>query len=363
MAYKKTYGKKDDSSKEALAELKRRLKDGDIGGTYVFGGDEEYMKRYYFGELCKAAGESVNISVMRGEVDFGELCDEISAVPMQEFSFFDEAPKEESKRVIKLDSPDFSRLSEREMTDVYNMLSDVGEMTVVVIYFSNIDPVKGKSNGAIIKKISENALACEFERAAPGDPTLLRWIKKHFDKEKIAISPENVRYLCDCTGTDMCLLANEAEKLCAYLTVRGRSEVTTEDIDYVCIKNTEAITFDVTNAISAKNFEGAADALSKLRLTKTEPLLIFGAISKMATDLSIVSSLQREGKAIPDIINASGLRDFVVKKYVATLSSVQKGYAKRFAAACLEADAKLKRTISDGYRILENLAFTLVNLK
>ena len=111
MAYnKKNYGKKDDSAKEALAELKRRLKEGDIGGTYLFTGDEEYMKRYYFSELCKASGESVNISVLRGDVDFGELCDEVSAVPMQEFSLFGDSTDSGSKRVIKLDRPDFSKL-------------------------------------------------------------------------------------------------------------------------------------------------------------------------------------------------------------------------------------------------------------
>lgn len=362
MAYQKNYGKKDDSSKEALAELKRRIADGDIHGAYVFTGDEEYMKRYYFSELCKASGDSVNVSVLRGEVDFGQLCDELTAVPMQEFSLFGYEPEGGgNKRVIKLDSPDFSKLSDREMSDVYSMLSDVGELSVVVIYFSNIDPLKGKSNTAIIKKLSETALVCDFQRAAPGDATLLRWIKKHFDKSKIEISKEDVRYLSDCVGTDMCLLANEVEKLCCYADFLKKTVITKEDIDYICIKNVEAITFDVTNAISAKNFEAAVDALAKLKITKTEPLLIFGAISKMATDMSIVASLSREGRGIAEIINVSGLRDFVAKRYAAQLSSAGKGYAKRFADACLEADAKLKRR-ADGYRILENLVFTLINL-
>ncbi|MBR3996395.1 MAG: DNA polymerase III subunit delta [Clostridia bacterium] len=362
MAYKKTYEKNAENSKQAENELKRRLREKDVQGVYIFTGDEEYMKRHYFSELCKASGDKVNISVLRGDVDFGQFCDELSSVPMQEFSLFGDAiENDNSKRVIKLDSPDFSKLSDREMADVYNMLSDVGEMTIVVIYFSNIDPVKGKANTAIIKRLSENALVCDFQRAQPGDTNLLRWIKRHFDKDKIKISPEDIRYLCDSVGTDMCLLANETEKLCAYLGFCARDTVTREDIDYICIKNTEAITFDVTNAISERNFEKATDALSKLRKTKTEPLLIFGAISKMATDISIVSSLQREGRGIQEIIGASGLRDFVVKKYLAVLSASSSGYAKRFADTCLEADAKLKRR-SDGYRILENLVFLLINL-
>jgi len=363
MAFKKDYEKKTDTSKDTINELKQRLKEKNTHGVYIFSGDEEYMKRYYFTELCRASGDKVNISVLRGEMDFGELCDELTAVPMQEFSLFGDQPSEgDGKRVIKLDSPDFSKLSERELTDVYNMLADVGEMSIVVIYFSNIDPVKGKTNSAIIKKLSENALVCDFKRAMPGDPTLLKWLKKHFDKEKVQILPEDVRYLCDSVGTDMCLLAAETEKLCAYLKFRQKNNVTREDIDYICIKNTEAITFDVTNAISAKNFDGAIDALSKLKALKTEPLLIFGAISKMSSDISTVYSLMREGKGINEVISTSGMRDFVAKKYSALLSSAGKGYAKRFASLCLDADAKLKRR-SDGYRILENLVFSLITLK
>lgn len=366
MAYKKNYGKKqDDISKQAENELKRRLKEKDVSGVYVFTGDEEYMKRHYFSELCKASGESINVSVLRGEIDFGELCDELASVPMQDFSLFSDVSDNCSvKRVIKLDSPDFSKLSEREMSEVYSMLSDVGDMSVVVIYFSNIDPLKnkGKSNSAIIKKLSENALVCDFKRAEPGDASLMKWIKRHFDKEKITISSQDIMYLSECVGTDMCLLANEVEKLCAYLGCAGRDSVNREDIDYICIRNAEAITFDVTNAILAKDFDAAVEALSKLKRTKTDPLMIFGAISKMATYLGVIYSLQREGKGIPEIMSLSGLSDFVVQRYSSLLSRNTKGYANRFATACLGADAKLKKG-ADGYLVLENLAFMLITLK
>ncbi len=362
MAYKSSAKGADakKASEEAQAELKRRLKDGDTEGVYIFTGDEEYMKRYYFTELCRAAGDSVNITTLRGEMDFGKLCDELCAVPMQEFSLFGDSDTDSSKkRVIKLDSPDFSKLSDREMSELYEMLSDVGKLSVVVIYFSNIEPAKGKSNTDIIKKLSENALVCDFARAQQGDASLLRWIKKHFDKEKILVTPEDVRYLSECVGTDMCLLSFEIEKLTAYLLHAGRQNLTREDIDYICIKNTEAITFDVTNAITARDFDAAITALSKLRAVKTEPLLIFGAITKTAGDISIVSSLVREGKNPSGIANESGLRDFVVRKYLNLLREVPKDYARNFARLCLAADEKLKRG-ADGYLVLENLLFGVI---
>lgn len=359
MAYTKAQDAKKEASKAAVAELKRRLTDGDTAGLYIFSGDEEYMKRYYFSELCRAAGESINLSVLRGDMDFGELCSELSSVPMQEFSLFDEPGDAEAKRVIKLDSPDFSKLSDRESAELCEILSDVGEMSIVVIYFSNIDTQKNKNTQNIIKKISENALVCDFLRAEPGDATLLRWIKRHFDKEKVAITPDDVRYLSDCVGTDMCLLSFEIEKLCAYALQKGKNTVSKEDIDFVCIKNVEAITFDVTAAIVARDFEGAIDALAKLERVKTDPLMILGAISKLGLDLSAVDAMMKNGKTNAQIVKDTGLRDFVVRKYAAMLGALPADYTKKFALLTLSVDEKFKSG-AKSYLLIENLLFQLI---
>lgn len=359
MAYQKNA--KQEEAKKALDELKRRLREGDTQGVYIFSGQEEYMKRYYYSQLCKCAGERVNVTVLRDTLDFGKLCDELSSVPMQEFSFFD-APSEqkgENKRVIKLERPDFSKFSDREKNELCTLLEDVGKMSIVVIYFSDIDPIKGKSNSTIIKKLSENALVCEFQRAKQGDAALLRWIKKKLEKEKISVNPDVVYYLSESVGTDMCLLDFEIQKLSSYLSHNGRNTLLREDVDLICIKNTEAITFDVTNAISAQNFEAGVEALSKLRANKTEPLLIFGAIVKLSSDMALVSNLEKQGNTLVEIAKTTGLRDFVVKRHSDFLRKKDKDYVAKFNQLCLDADAKLKFG-RDGYLVLENLLFKVI---
>lgn len=362
MAYQKHTDAKQETAKLATDELKRRLKDGDTQGVYIFSGDEEYMKRYYFSQLCACAGESVNVTVLRDTLDFGQLCDELVSVPMQEFSLFDEPSEKnvENKRVIKLDSPDFSKFSDREKNELCTLLEDVGKMSIVVIYFSNIDSVKGKSNSAIIKKLSENALVCEFHRAKLGDAALLRWIKRKLEKEKISANPDVIYYICESIGTDMCLLDFELQKLTAYLLHNGKNTACREDVDFVCIKNTEAITFDVTNAISAQSFEQGVLALSKLKASKTEPLYIFGAIVKLASDMALVSTLEAQGQTLTEIAKSTGLRDFVVKRHSDFLRKKGADFANKFNRLCLDADSKLKFG-ADGYLVLENLLFRVIH--
>ena len=60
-------------------ELKTRIRDGSLGGVYIFGGEEEYLKRYYLAQLREKIVPDetfapFNHVVFDGpEVDFGAL--------------------------------------------------------------------------------------------------------------------------------------------------------------------------------------------------------------------------------------------------------------------------------------------------
>lgn len=345
----------------AIAELKNRIKTGECEGLYIFTGEEEYMKRYYFSELCRAAGDAVNVSVLRGSVDYGELCDELVSVPVMEFSLFDEPKKNEKSgmRVIKLDSPDFSSYKDKELTELYEVLCNAGEHAAVVLYFSDFDSTKKLSTG-IFKKIAEVALPCDFRRYPPDSAVLLRWIKKHFDKAKIAVSADVIRYMTESIGNDMCLLDSETSKLLSYLACVGKTEVTREDVDAVCIKNREAVTFDVTNALTDGNFEKAVQALSILKAMKEDPLMIFGAIAKNAADLTAVAAGLKMGKAQSVIASECGLHPYVVQKQAAVVLEKGREYPKKLASLCAETDARLKGFALDGFAVLEEFLFKAI---
>ena len=360
MAYTSRKDAQREDAAKALAELKDRLRTGDTAGVYLFSGEEDYLKRHYFRELCRSAGESVNVAVLSGPLDFGEFCDAYSSVPMQEFSLFGDEPSAPSKRVIKLEDPDLSKLSTSEQAEFFRMLEDTGDGVIVVVYLSGADAPKGKSAAAAAKRLAEFALPCRFLREEPGSPVLLRWLKKHFDKEKITALPDVLRYLAESVGSDMSLLSLETEKLTAYLFHEGRNGLTKDDVDLVCTKNAEAVTFDVTNALIAGNFEAAVSSLARLRAMKTEPLLIFGAIAKTAADLGAVSALSKAGKSPAEIGTETALRDFVVRKYLSTLRARGDDYPKTLARLCLEADETLKSRATDGYRLLETLLFKAI---
>ena len=44
-----------------LNDFRARLKGGNVGGWYIFAGEEDYLKRHYRGELSRAFDELVEI--------------------------------------------------------------------------------------------------------------------------------------------------------------------------------------------------------------------------------------------------------------------------------------------------------------
>ena len=68
--------------------LKARIKSGNLGGWYIFSGEEDYLKKYYLAELERAAVDdgpfaAFNHSVYDGDdVDLSSIEEDIKSPPM-----------------------------------------------------------------------------------------------------------------------------------------------------------------------------------------------------------------------------------------------------------------------------------------
>ena len=98
-----------------LAEFKTKLKNGDLGGWYIFSGEEDYLKKYYLSALREeivtdGAFALFNHATFDGaDIDFGALRDAISSPPMMgeyklvEWKFADiENMKESERKALEL---------------------------------------------------------------------------------------------------------------------------------------------------------------------------------------------------------------------------------------------------------------------
>lgn len=360
--------KPEDIHAKNLIVLKDRIKENKIGGSYIFYGEEEYTKNHYYSLLCSLSGDKKLNTHTFFSQEFN-LADFMSAVSINAvqsidmFSDMDEEQEQSKVRVIKLINPDFSELTKKDMDFFCDTISDLPDECVVVFWFyeGQNDFLKNSS----YKTLCEKSLVVNFKKEPIGSAALVTWILRHFSKVKINADRNVAVHLCNIVGNSMTALKNEIDKCIDFLAFEKKDTITIQDVDFVCIKSTQAQTFDVSNGALMGNFVKAASALKVLRDRKEDPVLVLGTISKAVNDLCTVERLFKEGKTAQEISKKTRLFDFAVKNYITVINfrgrdfSGKDSLCKIAGALCYEYDKKIKTSRTDSYQLLLELVFKI----
>ncbi len=352
-----------------VVELKERIKNKNVGGCYIFYGDEDFLKDHYSRLLVSSAGSDLNTTTFYGSEftlpDLLSACETSAVESFDMFSMDEQEPEnsEGSYRVVKIYNPDFSSLSKSDNDYLQEFLGELSQNTIVIfwLYAGNDEAV---TKGAL-KKIGESSLIVNFKREPIGSSVLLTWITRHFSKEKIAIDRYVALHICQQVGNSMTDLRNEITKLIEYLKYESREAVTKEDVDFICIKSSEAQVFDISSGALSGNFQKAARALRVLEAKKEKPILILGAISKAINDLCLTDKYLKEGVPTSAISKLTGTPEFIIKNCSVILSdrkhdfSGNDSFSRAASLLCIEYDKKLKSSRTDGYELLLELIFKL----
>lgn len=366
MAYK---AKPQEIHAENLAVLKERIKTNTLCGCYVFYGDEDYTKNHYTNLLTGQAAGLLNTTTFYGnEFTSNDIINACSTSAVESFDMFSLEDDEDNGdndgiRVIKLINPDFSVLSKSDADQLCDFLADLPQNAIFLIILytqSEEDLSKG-----LLKKISDLSLIVNFKREPASSSTLITWILRHFSKEKLNVERHIAVHLCQTVGNSMTDLKNEIDKLIDYLRYENKDTLTIEDIDFICIKSTEAQIFEISSGALSGNFTKAARAFRVLRDKREKPLLILGTISKAVSDLCVTDHYIKQGVAIPAIAKITKIPEFIIKNNSGIITSRNRdfkgneSFPKAAAEICMEYDKKLKSSRTDGYELLLELIFKL----
>jgi DNA polymerase-3 subunit delta len=108
------------------------------------------------------------------------------------------------------------------------------------------------------------------------------WIQQRAKAKKIAVDTRAVQMLAAFVGANLRQLDNELDKLAAYASGRA---VTTDDILLLVSDASEAIIWDLTDALSARNPTKAMRTLQVLRRNDDNP---FGLLALIARQYRII---------------------------------------------------------------------------
>ncbi len=296
-----------------LNDFKAKIKSENLSGCYIFTGEEDYLKKYYLSALRSAAVSDEGLSTLNhivydgSEIDFAELLDAVKAPPI-----FDRY------KLVEWRYGSFNKLTDAALEAFESVLDVVNNSDEVVLAFivgdGDIDIGTAKRPGKLVKSLEGKVNILNFEKQS--DAQLLSWLKKHFDKEEIAVSRESLEALLFKSGHTMSVLANEVDKLSYMLKSRGDSTLTPVHIEECASSTIECDSFALSNAILNRNKREAYLALEEMKMDRSDPIMIMGIIGKVYSELANVAFLLADGVSQADIATTLKMNSYKLQKYI-----------------------------------------------
>ena len=193
-------------------------------------------------------------------------------------------------------------------------------------------------SGKLAAAIDKNVEVVEFQ--GQSRDALVRWLQKRFRALDRSIDQQTADYMLFYCGSMMDNLIGEVNKVAAFAKAE---QVTAADIAAVAEPVLDARIFDMTNHISARDYNKAAAVLGDLRRMQTEPIVILGAIGKELRRLYTARMALDSGKDRFWLMDLWQMRsDYPARLLLQAARRVDHAWCKRSLAACQLLDRRMK---------------------
>lgn len=331
-------------------ELKELLRTGALHGAYILAGEEDYLKRYYLGEIRRtAAGDEAfaafNHFIFDGQdVSIAAIRDAIKAPPM-----FAEL------KLIEWRYPSFAKMKESDLSAFDSLLEELAEydysVLAVIVANGEIDLGTEKKPSKLAKRLSPRANILNFKKST--DTQLLSWLKRHFDKEGITVTAESLNALLFRSGHSMDVLIGEVIKLSSYLKANGRAALTPEDVNEVASSTPECDTFALSNAVLDRNKRAAFTALEELKRQRVDHTVVLGMLAKVYSELLAVALMKEDGTDLSVIESTLAIHPYKLKAYMKATRLFKSGAPAAILEELSRVDVGMKYGGVIGYTAIE----------
>ena len=249
--------------------LRAAIKAGVPANLYIFYGEERYllqtMARQLKELLIPGGFEEFNYHRLTGKgLTVQELAETAEAMPMMA-----------AHTLITVTDMDIFKLDESQRTALIDLLGDFPPYCTLVFLYEQVPYKRDGKMKKLCAALNEYVQEVEFVQQERSD--LLKWLKRRFAATGHDIDQTAADHLLFTCGSLMRGLIPEVEKIAAYA---GHERITVADIDAVAEPVLDARIFDMTNAVTARNYDRAAAILADLLRMQTEPIAILAALGK-----------------------------------------------------------------------------------
>lgn len=333
-----------------IASFKTSLKNGTLGGVYLFCGEEDYLVRYYLKAMREKIAPDEAFAVFNNpvfdgeEIDFAEIAEAIKAPPMMS-----------DMKLIEWRHADFTKLREGGLESLEGLIELLSEYEYSVVAFTaddeGVDFGTAKKPSSFIKRFDKKMNILHFEKSTENQ--LYAWLKKHFDAQGVTVDLNTVKALVFRSGRSMDVLVNEVEKLAALALSRGKTTVTADDVNEVASSTPECDTFAFSNAIIERNKAKAFLALEEMKGRRVDYTVIIGMMARTFDELSSIAHLLSEGLDASEIEKTLNINAYRLKLYIPAAKKYGRERLDEIISSLAEVDAASKYGGVTGYTAVE----------
>ena len=343
---------------EALAA---EIKKG-ILGSFVFFGEEDYLKNHYRSLIYRSVMEegleafnyfpiSFSPAVMTREEAMSRLSDAAIALPVMQ-----------DKKLIVISDLAPASLTKDLHDSLCSVLSRANESddTVLLLYCraDEIEDDYKTESAPFFKKLSASAKTVKFDLQPRGK--LIAWIKKHFSGEIIRISDEAAEMLAEMCAGRMTPLSFEIEKLICYAKYVKKGEslfIDENDVKEIAVAGTpDEVPFAMLNAAQGWKLADVLSILMTAREQREEPVAVLAKLTRIYLDMLMVKTAKEAAIPTSEIAKIMKMKEFRITKYLASVSKVPTEVLENAIRLSYETDKLLKSAPSDPWVLLDMLA-------
>ncbi len=223
------------------------------------------------------------------------------------------------------------------VSDVLEYLPSVPEFTALVL----VAPGKLPANSRLIKAVRAVKGAAIKNLALPKGGELVSWIQNRAQTQGGEFSIEGAHALTTAAGEETRLIANEIDKLLAY--VEWSRPVHGEDVERLTPAASHANIFKLVDALGQRQGRVAMTELRHLLdQPGQDPFSIFAMIVRQFRLLLLARELQDQGARIPEIASGLGVQPFVAEKIASQARRYRIDQLERIYTRLLELDIAMK---------------------
>ncbi len=275
-------------------DLKATVSRGSIKPVYLLVGNDPYLTKHYASLIAKKSvpqNPDFNLFTMQENCTLQDIYDRYF-----QFSFTGE-------RICVLASNfDFEGCPIANFKELQELVESPHDCNVLVLYYDvlSINTKKSDRFKKLMKSVEKGGgVVCELNHKT--ETELAKILTSSAGKRLRNLDVSVAKYLISVCGTDLNILINELEKLCAFVPENGTIEK--ETVDAICVKTLEASVYDITRFILQKKPERVYHTLNNLLASGVSPVEIHALISSAYVDIFRVKAALDAGKK-PDSIAA-----------------------------------------------------------